>query len=98
MKARLTEYLESNNLITNLKVAFVTTIEPHLNQAFAKGNKVIGVFVDIEKAYDMTRRHGILLKLHKLGIRDEMFNFIESLIHNRSFRVNVNRHFSKSCL
>ena len=42
-----------------------------------------GVFIGIEKAYDMVWRHGLL------GIKGRMFNFIEHFNNNRYLSVNV---------
>ena len=50
---------------------------------------MVAISVDIEKAYDIVWRHGLLEKIYKLGIRGPMFSFIDTFIHGRSFRVNV---------
>ena len=49
-----------------------------------------GIFIDIEKAYDMVCRHGLLVKAYNMGIKGRMFKFIENFITNRYFSVNVN--------
>ena len=60
--ARLTHFLEFNNLITPFQSGFrkyfstndhLVRLQTEINGVFAKGHKVVPVFVDIEKAYDM---------------------------------------------
>ena len=43
---------------------------------------MVGVFIDIEKTYDMVWRHSFL-KIYNLGIKEQMFTFIEQLITKR---------------
>lgn len=44
----------------------------------AQNNKeiVVAMFVDVEKAYDMPWRKGLLIKLHQLGIGENMFSWL----------------------
>ena len=45
------------------------------------------VFFDMEKAYDMTWRHGILKDLSEAGVRGKMFDFIKNFLKPRMFKV-----------
>ena len=101
--ARLNHFFELNNLITPFQSDFrkhhstndhLVRLQTKINGAFGKGHKAIAVFVDIEKAYDMVWRHGLLEKTYKLGIRGPMYNFIETFITGMSYRVNVEGSFS----
>ena len=103
VNARLSHYLEINKLLSPFKSGFrkhhstndhLVRLQTEINGAFGKGHKTVAVFVDIEKAYDMVWKHGLLEKIYKLGIRGPMFNFIEKCITERSFRVNVGGSFS----
>ena len=103
VNSRLTHFLEINNLITPFQSGFrknystndhLVRLQTEITGAFSKGHKVIAVFVDIEKAYYMVWRHGLLEKIYKLGIRGYMFNFIERFISGRTFKVNVGGSFS----
>ena len=49
----------------------------------------LGVFLDIEKAYDMVWRKGILFKLHKMHIGGKIFNWINNFLHNRKIQVRL---------
>lgn len=37
---------------------------------------LVGVFFDVEKAYDMLWKQGLLVKLDKIGIKRKMYNWI----------------------
>ena len=69
VNARLSHFLEINNLLTPFQSGFrnnhstndhLVRLQTEINGAFGKGHKVVAVFVDIEKAYYMVRRHGLL--------------------------------------
>ena len=103
VNARLSHYLEINKLLSPFQSGFrkhhstndhVVRLQTEIYGAFVKDQKTIAVFVDIEKAYDMVWKHGLLEKVYKLGIRGPMFNFIEKCITERYFRVNVGGSFS----
>ena len=43
----------------------------------------IGVFIDMEKAYDSVWRNGLLEKLHNMGINGKMWEWIHNFLHDR---------------
>ena len=49
-----------------------------VQNAFANQRQVIGVFFDLEKAYDATWRGGILKQLASWGIGGNMFCFVKN--------------------
>ena len=51
---------------------------------------VIGVYLDIKKAFDVISHHILLRKLYALGIRGNIFNWIKSYLTNRSQFVSYN--------
>ena len=55
------------------------------------GNKsfVLGVFLDVEKAYDMIWKKGVLFKFHKLGLDGNIFNWVSAFLEGRSLQVRV---------
>ena len=72
INARLGWYLESNNIITKHQSGFrkarsttdqLINLEATIRDAFLKGEHVVSVFFDLEKAYDTTWRYGILKDL-----------------------------------
>ena len=46
--------------------------------------------MDIEKAYDLTWRHGMLKDLNDAGIAGSRLNFVQNFQKPRSFEVKVN--------
>ena len=60
-----------------------------------KGNLVDEVFLDLQKAFDKVPHQRLLFKLHQIGIRDEVLNWIEGFLSNRKQRVSLRQHASK---
>ena len=61
----------------------------------ARIRQTIGVFFDLEKAYNTTWRFGILNQLHKMGIRGRMVKFIHSFLSDRLIKVRVGNTLSQ---
>ena len=73
---RLTWFLESNNLLSNLQTGFgakrstidqLVHIETLIREAFIKNAHLVAVRFDLEKAYDTTWPYGILKDLGLQG-------------------------------
>ena len=54
-----------------------------------KGNFVLGIYVDIKKAFDSVNFQILFKKLQKYGIRGNSLNLIKSYLSNRKQRVKV---------
>jgi hypothetical protein len=54
----------------------------------------IAIFFDLEKAYDRLRPQRLLLKLRRLGILGNMYNFIVGLLHAKYISVKVGSELS----
>ena len=76
VKRRLLFVLEAKGLLGDEQSGFrkyrstmdhLTHLEHCISEAFAKKEFMIGVFLDIHKAFDMTWRHGILMNLYPLA-------------------------------
>ena len=83
---RLFWFLESNKLITNSQCGFrkrrstidhVVKLETPLRMAKFQKQHLIAVFFDLEKAYNITWRFGIMKDLHRMGLRGRLPNFIK---------------------
>lgn len=95
---RLTWHLETNKLFNPAQTGFRRNLSTQdqimkLQDAIIKQRKskgaVLGVFLDMEKAYDMLWVNGLLHKLKKLKIGGRMFSFIQDFITQRTFHVKV---------
>ena len=101
---RLVWYLESNKIITKYQCGFrkarcttdhLIRLEAYLRDAFLKGEHVVSVFFDLEKAYDTTWKHGILQDLHEAGLRGNMPIFIENFLKGRKFACRIGSTYSE---
>jgi hypothetical protein len=45
----------------------------------------MGVFVELEKVYDLIWREGLLSKIKKVGVNGNMFGFIQNLFSESTF-------------
>ena len=97
--------LETKNLLSPFQFGFRknrSTLDPLLlltnkiQQGFARQLQTIGVFFDLEKAYDTTWRHGIIKQLHKLGIKGNMIRFISDFLCDRYIKVRVGNKISSA--
>jgi len=70
-------------------------ISEDIHKSLATKGYTVGVFLDIEKAYDMVWRKGVLFKLHKLGVSGNMFNWVNSFLHNRKIQVRLGNVLSE---
>lgn len=71
------------------------TLDSRIRESFIRGHHVGTVFFDIEKAYDTTWRHGLLQKLHRLGVRGNMGEFVRNFLSHRTLRVRVANSMSR---
>ena len=58
----------------------------------------LAVFLDLEKAFDLMWRDGLLLKLEKLGVRGKILKWIHSFLNNREAMVRVGSTLSDPVL
>ena len=105
VNARLVWYLEANNALTPVQYGFrklrstsdaLLSLESNICEAFAKNHHQVTVFFDLEKAYDTTWRHGVLLSLYEFGLRGRLPNFIKGFLSNRLLRVRVGNVLSET--
>ena len=80
-----TWYLERHKVITEHHSGFrrrrstvdnLVTLETSIIDAFVGRKHLVSIFFYLEKAYDTTWKHGILLDLYKTGLRGRLPMFI----------------------
>ena len=95
---RLVEYLEMNKLLSDKQCGFrksrstidhLTRLDTYIRKAFASDMVTIGIFFDLEKAYDTTWRYGIMDDIHNLGLRGRLPIYIGAFLERRKFQVAV---------
>lgn len=67
----------------------IVMLDLDIRKALANKEAVVGVFLDIEKAYDMLWKEGLGLKLYDDGIRGRMLNWINNFLRDRTIQVRV---------
>ncbi|KAK7891307.1 hypothetical protein WMY93_023270 [Mugilogobius chulae] len=86
---RLSFDLEKRGLLAGFQSGFrkarntcdaVVRLENVVRKAEANKESVLAVFFDIEKAYDMLWREGLLIKLHQLGVGARAFNWVRDFL------------------
>ena len=103
INSRLVWYLESHKLLSPFQFGFRknrSTLDPllrmsnQIQQGFSNQCQTIGVYFDLEKAYDTTWRYGIIKQLQKMGIKGKMIRFIYSFLSDRYIKVRVGNTLS----
>ena len=103
INTRLVWYLESEGKLSPYQFGFRknrSTLDPllrlsnQIQQGFSKQCQTIGIFFDLEKAYDTTCRSGIIQQFYKMGIRGNMIRFINSFLSERFLKVRVGNSVS----
>lgn len=101
---RLSYFLERQNSFSPYQSGFrrgrmtmdsILGLEADIRRAQLYKEVVVAVFFDIEKAYDMLWREGLLLKLSVLGIGGRLYNWVMDFLMNRSIQVRVGTSYSK---
>ena len=72
-------------------INYVLSLEATVRKARANSEQVVSIFFVMEKAYDSTWRHAILMDIQEAGIEERVFNFIKkNFVEPSSFKVKVN--------
>jgi hypothetical protein len=66
----------------------------HVTLNFNNKISTAAVFLDIEKAFDITWHSGLLYKLHKLEFSTNLIKLLGSFLSQRKFRVSVEGEMS----
>ena len=80
---QLLDYLDMHRLILTVQcgcrrkrstIDHLLRLETVVHRAFAHGEHVVSVFFDLQKAYDMVWKHGIMKDMHDLGLRGRLLS------------------------
>ena len=52
------------------------------------------ILIDLQKAFDKVNHEILLGKLHAIGFSEKTIALFKSYLSDRSFKVNINNHFS----
>jgi len=104
---RLGFYMESRGMISPHQTGFrkgkgtmdpIICLETEIRKAQVNKESVMAVFFDVEKAYDMVWREGLLIKLNMIGIGGRTYNWIKDFLMNRFIQVRIGAALSRRYL
>ena len=104
---RLVYWLETGGLLHSYQSGFrkgrgtmdpVVALEDSIRKAQVNKETVLAIFFDVEKAYDMVWKEGLLIKLRQLGITGRIFQWIRDFLTGRRITVKINEAFSNEYL
>ena len=65
------------------------SLERYLRDAFAQRQQAVGLFFDLEKAYETTWQYGIIRYLHRIGLRGRLPVFVSEYLRDRRIGVRI---------
>ena len=104
---RLRWYLETNNLLVPEQAGFrqfrstedqATYLSQEVEDAFQEQKLLFVTWIDLQKAFDKVWTDGLLVKLLRSGISNNMYQWIKAYLFNRRARVSVDQTLSKKFL
>jgi hypothetical protein len=105
--SQLSEYIEDNKILSSNQSGFrknhstETSIQSVLfdwYNATEKGECIVGVFLDLRRAFETVNRKCLIDKLNKYGMCDKSLKWFQSYLSNRRQYVKVNGRRSESKL
>lgn len=104
IKSRLSDFLEKSLIFSDNQFGFrnkkgtskaLQSLVSYIHKKLDEGYQVLGIFLDIKKAFDCVDHNILLSKLDKYGVRGVANNLIKSFLINRHQQVRVNNVFSE---
>lgn len=101
---RLQTYLKTNKILNPNQSGFLSKRQcldqiMRLDQEAREGKALSmpthAAFLDLEKAFDKLWRGGLLIRLKKIGITGQIYNYIQDFLKDRSFKVKVGNCYSE---
>lgn len=86
------DFIDTNNILNNNQFGFrkghstshaVITLVERVSTALDTGKIVVGVFVDLKKAFDTVNHKILLSKLYAIGIRGNLYSWFQSYLGKR---------------
>ena len=73
-------------------VRYINRLNLEIKSDISKKKTVIGLFIDMEKAFDSVWKRGLIVKLHKLNIKGKILHLINNFLTSRVVQLNVNNY------
>ena len=99
MASHIMDFLDTNNILYDKQFGFrkshstshaIITLVDKVSRALDTGKFIVGVFLDLKKAFDTVDHTILLKKLHAYGIRDNHLDWFKSYLNNRTQYVTYN--------
>ena len=96
INTRLIRYFEKYRILDRSQCGFrkyrsttdhLVSLERYLRDAFAQRQQAVGLFFDLEKAYETTWQYGIIRDLHRIGLRCWLPVFVSEYFRDRRIGV-----------
>lgn len=94
---RLAWYIEDRSLLSRYQSAFrkgrcttdhLIRLDSDVRRGFLSNKYTLAVFLDLKNAYNLTSTVALLTKLHRLGFKGRLMNFIREYLRGRTFQVS----------
>ena len=91
-------YLEKYRILDRSQCGFrkhrsttdhLVSLERYVRDAFAQRQQAVGLFFDLEKAYETTWQYGIIRDLHGIGLRGRLPVFVSEYLRDRRIWVRI---------
>lgn len=102
---RLTEYLETFNIINPLQFGFqqgkctsdlLSLFSDHVNTRLNNNMHVLALFIDFSKAFDTLNHSKLLSALEKIGVRGPLLGWFKNYLESRYIVTRVGDTYSSS--
>ena len=103
INTRLIWYLEKYRILDRSQCGFrkhrsttdyLVSFERYLWDAFAQKQQAVGLFFDLEKAYETSWQYGIIWELHRIGLRGRLPVFVSEYLWDRRIWVRIGTKLS----
>ena len=103
IKSRILLFLNKNEFFSKNQFGFLPDRSTNdalflfnkvLHDILDSNNKVLGIFLDIKKAFDSVNHTILLKKLYQAGFRGNIYNLMQSYLSNRTQLVRINNTYS----
>ncbi len=103
MCKRLSSFLTKNNILYNYQFGFrnkhstilaIAEIVDNIRELIDNGNSVLGIYLDLSKAFDTVNHNILLQKLEYYGIRGQVNQWFRNYLQGRTQCTFVNNTLS----
>ena len=103
INTRFVWFLEKHGILDKSQCGFrkhrsttdhLVSLERCVLDAFARKQQAVGLFFDLEKAYETTWQYGIIRDLHRIGLRGRLLVFVSEYLRDRRIWVRIGNTLS----